>query len=185
MTELLHTGKVPGYENLYFDMERNQIAGGATSTVSKVRMPYLDALDYDEPGIFKGLAYLIPIRIYHADRAGFASVRGEESRRSTTSACSPAKTISPRSRRPAKDALINRHDYTTDELLHAFNRPVVKRLIELVRLRNTHPAFDGSLQVENSNVKAPSIPPGAAPDTSCTLRVDLRTGQFSIDEGAD
>ena len=71
LTELLHTGKVPGYENLYFDTESNQIAGGATSTVSKVRMPYLDALDYDEPGIFKGLAYLIPIRIYHADLGRF------------------------------------------------------------------------------------------------------------------
>jgi hypothetical protein len=71
LTELLHTGKVPGYENLYFDRQRNQIAGGATSTVAKVRMPYLDALDYDEPGIFKGLAYLIPIRIYHADLGRF------------------------------------------------------------------------------------------------------------------
>src|SRR5688572_21314102 len=71
LTELLHTGKVPGYENLYFDTQHNQIAGGATSTVSKVRMPYLDALDYDEPGIFKGLAYLIPIRIYHADLGRF------------------------------------------------------------------------------------------------------------------
>jgi hypothetical protein len=71
LTELLHTGKVPGYENLYFDTQRNQIAGGATSTVAKVRMPYLDALHYDEPGIFKGLAYLIPIRIYHADLGRF------------------------------------------------------------------------------------------------------------------
>ncbi|MSO21702.1 MAG: hypothetical protein EXQ58_00300 [Acidobacteria bacterium] len=34
-------------------------------------MPYLDALDYDAPGIFKGLAYLIPIRIYHADLGRF------------------------------------------------------------------------------------------------------------------
>src|SRR5262245_12194779 len=71
LTELLHTGKVPGYENLYFDIQRNQIAGGATSTVSKVRMPYLDALDYDEPGIFKGLAYLMPVRIFHADLGRF------------------------------------------------------------------------------------------------------------------
>jgi hypothetical protein len=71
LTELLHTGSVPGYENLYFDTALNQIAGGATSTVSKVRMPYLDALDYDEPGIFKGLAYLIPLRIYHADLGRF------------------------------------------------------------------------------------------------------------------
>jgi hypothetical protein len=73
LTELLHTGKVPGYENLYFDTESNQIAGGATSTVSKVRMPYLDALDYDEPGIFKGLAYLIPFASITRIWGGFAS----------------------------------------------------------------------------------------------------------------
>ena len=41
--------------------------------------------------------------------------------------------------------------HNRDELHHALNRPVVKRLIELIRLRNTHPAFDGSLHVENSN----------------------------------
>ena len=79
---------------------------------------------------------------------------------------------------------INRHDYTTDELHHAFNRPVVKRLIELIRLRNTHPAFDGSLHVENSNANTLHMH-WRCMDTSCTLRVDLRTGQFSIDERAD
>jgi sucrose 6(F)-phosphate phosphorylase len=79
---------------------------------------------------------------------------------------------------------INRHDYTTDELLHALDRPVVKRLIELVRLRNTHPAFDGSLHVENTNASALQLH-WRCMDATCTLRVDLRTGQFSIDEGAD
>jgi Type I phosphodiesterase / nucleotide pyrophosphatase len=71
LTDVLHAGKVPGYENLYFDVQRNRIAGGAASTVSKVRMPYLDVLDYDEPGIFKGLAYLLPVRIFHADLGRF------------------------------------------------------------------------------------------------------------------
>ena len=79
---------------------------------------------------------------------------------------------------------INRHDFTTDELHHAFNRPVVKRLIELIRLRNTHPAFDGSLHVENSSANTLYMH-WRCMDTSCTLRVDLRTGQFSIDEMAD
>ncbi len=71
LTEALHTAPVPGYENLYYDVQRNQIAGGATSTVSKVRMPYLDVLDYDEPGVFKGLAYIIPVRTYRADLGRF------------------------------------------------------------------------------------------------------------------
>ena len=71
LTEALHTAPVPGYENLYFDVQRNQIAGGATSTLSKVRMPYLEVLDYDEPGVFKGLAYIIPIKTYRADLGRF------------------------------------------------------------------------------------------------------------------
>lgn len=71
LTEVLQSEKVPGYENLYFDWERNAIAGGAASTVSKARIPYLEALDYDEPGIFKGLAYIIPVKTYRADLGRF------------------------------------------------------------------------------------------------------------------
>lgn len=42
---------------------------------------------------------------------------------------------------------INRHDYSLDEVDIALRRPVVQRLLNLVRLRNTHPAFDGSPRV--------------------------------------
>ena len=38
---------------------------------------------------------------------------------------------------------INRHCYTREELDEALTRPVVVRLLELIRLRNSHPAFDG------------------------------------------
>ena len=81
LSEVLHAEKVPGYENLYFDVQHNKIAGGAMSTVSKARIPYLEILDYDEPGIFKGLAYILPIKTYRADLGRFlkryaASARG-------------------------------------------------------------------------------------------------------------
>lgn len=44
---------------------------------------------------------------------------------------------------------INRHYYTEDEIAGEVKRPVVQRLIKLMKLRNTHPAFalDGNLQV--------------------------------------
>lgn len=71
LSEVLHAEKVPGYENLYFDVQRNKTAGGAMSTVSKARIPYLEILDYDEPGIFKGLAYILPIKTYRADLGRF------------------------------------------------------------------------------------------------------------------
>lgn len=38
---------------------------------------------------------------------------------------------------------INRHYYTHDEVLEAIKTPMVSRLLELIRLRNTHPAFNG------------------------------------------
>lgn len=42
---------------------------------------------------------------------------------------------------------INRPYYTQAEVLAALGRPVVQRLLELIRLRNAHPAFGGSFRV--------------------------------------
>ena len=38
---------------------------------------------------------------------------------------------------------INRHHYTSEQVESALERPVVKQLIGLIRLRNRHPAFNG------------------------------------------
>ena len=43
---------------------------------------------------------------------------------------------------------INRHYYTDDEIETALQQPMVKQLIDLIRLRNTHPAFEGEFHVE-------------------------------------
>jgi sucrose phosphorylase len=45
---------------------------------------------------------------------------------------------------------INRHYYSRDELLGALRRPVVAKLCELIRLRNTHPAFAGTFRIEDT-----------------------------------
>jgi len=44
---------------------------------------------------------------------------------------------------------INRHHYTPAEVEAALAKPVVRKLLELVRLRNTHPAFSGTCTVES------------------------------------
>jgi sucrose phosphorylase len=44
---------------------------------------------------------------------------------------------------------INRHYYTHQEVLAALEKPVVQRLIEIIKLRNTHPAFGGGSSVES------------------------------------
>ena len=43
---------------------------------------------------------------------------------------------------------INRHYYTDDEIETALKQPMVQKLIELIRLRNSHPAFNGDFHVE-------------------------------------
>jgi sucrose phosphorylase len=43
---------------------------------------------------------------------------------------------------------INRHYYTPDEIATALMRPLVQKQIELIRLRNAHPAFAGEFQVD-------------------------------------
>ena len=53
---------------------------------------------------------------------------------------------------------INRHYYQPMELGEALGKPMVKRLFELARLRNSHPAFDGEFAVSTPS------------DTSISLR---------------
>lgn len=42
---------------------------------------------------------------------------------------------------------INRHHYTPAEIEQALQRPVVRQLLELIRLRNAHPAFQGEFEL--------------------------------------
>ncbi|HET9656742.1 MAG TPA: hypothetical protein VFP72_15425, partial [Kineosporiaceae bacterium] len=39
---------------------------------------------------------------------------------------------------------VNRHTYTPEELHEQLTRPVVRALLTMIQLRNTHPAFDGT-----------------------------------------
>ena len=80
-----------------------------------------------------------------------SSCSPEGSRRSTTSASWPAETTTIPSKRTGEGRAINRHDYTSEEIEAALDRPVVRRIVDLVRLRNTHPAFDGDLVVDADN----------------------------------
>jgi sucrose phosphorylase len=78
---------------------------------------------------------------------------------------------------------INRHDYTSAEIDDELDRPVVQRLIDLIRVRNRHPAFDGTLQVEligHSRLRLS----WRADSRSCSLDVDMSNGRIIVDEGA-
>jgi len=66
---------------------------------------------------------------------------------------------------------INRHYYTMDEIEVARRQPLVQKQLELIRLRNTHPAFSGEFHVE-------------APTESC-IEICWQQGEQSIKLHAD
>lgn len=66
MTAMLHAATAPGYENRYYYRKKGKIVGGITVTLAQ-SAPYLKKLDYDEPGIFKGLHFILPVKSYRAD----------------------------------------------------------------------------------------------------------------------
>lgn len=78
---------------------------------------------------------------------------------------------------------INRHYYTKDEIAAEVERPVVKRLIELMKLRNEHPAFniDGDIKVEIPSENMLTIERSFG-DSRIKLTANLKTYQFNITE---
>jgi sucrose phosphorylase len=67
---------------------------------------------------------------------------------------------------------INRHHYSLDEAEQALQAPVVQRLLSLMELRSTHPAFAGEFELHQSNMSSVSMGWRAGAH-SCHLFVDL------------
>ena len=85
-------------------------------------------------------------------------------------------------RRMGDGRAINRHDYTIDEIDEALQRPVVRRLMDLIRLRNTHPAFGGELSVETDAEESVCLR-WQHRDAHLSLEVDLGVGRATIVDG--
>ena len=77
---------------------------------------------------------------------------------------------------------INRHNYAVGELENELRRPVVRRVLELVRLRMTHPAFDGELCVESDAASALCLR-WERGDARLALEVDLHRGSATLVDG--
>jgi sucrose phosphorylase len=75
---------------------------------------------------------------------------------------------------------INRHYYTRSEIDHALERPVVADLVRLIRLRNSHPAFDGTFEMAPSPDDVLEL--GWRNEQEfAKLRVDLRSGDYRLE----
>jgi sucrose phosphorylase len=79
---------------------------------------------------------------------------------------------------------VNRRDYTPDEISAALDRPVVQRVLNLVRLRNTHPAFDGELRVDSPDDRSIQMH-WRHGDASLALEVDFAAACASVFDGDD
>ena len=76
---------------------------------------------------------------------------------------------------------INRHRYASGEIATELERPVVKALFGLCRLRNDFPAFDGDLEVTLDGTRLTMMRRGRQyRDSVATLTVDLASGLASI-----
>jgi sucrose phosphorylase len=84
--------------------------------------------------------------------------------------------------RTGEGRAINRHDFSMEEVASALERPVVRRILELIRLRANHPAFQGELDVERRASTGLRLTWTHGPAT-CRLDVDLASGTCAIDEG--
>ena len=110
---------------------------------------------------------------------GRSSCSLEESRRSTTSVSLPARTMVGPSSSLGKDGLINRQNYTTEEVQAAIRRPVVQRILRLIQLRNSYPAFDGTLEVSLSDPSTLLLS-WRNGDAQCVLQVDIASSETTI-----
>jgi sucrose phosphorylase len=81
--------------------------------------------------------------------------------------------------RTGEGRAINRHDFTRAEILAAVERPVVRRVLDLIRLRAMHPAFDGRLEVTTTGRAALRLTWTTGP-ASCRLDVDLASGRCEV-----
>ncbi len=74
---------------------------------------------------------------------------------------------------------INRHNFTVDEIDEAVNKPVVQRLMKLIRFRNQYPAFNGTFSVLETRDDKISLS-WEKDELYCILKIDLNTYSTQI-----
>jgi len=78
---------------------------------------------------------------------------------------------------------INRHYYSRQEILDRLGRPVVAALLDLIRFRNAHPAFDGACTVGGAGSQVVLTWENGA--HRAVLEADLASASARIEATAD
>lgn len=74
---------------------------------------------------------------------------------------------------------INRHYFSPEEIQEAIGKPMTQRLFELIRLRNTHPALQGTFVVRDAPSNMLSMQ-WSFENHKLELEVDLRGRRFEV-----
>jgi sucrose 6(F)-phosphate phosphorylase len=75
---------------------------------------------------------------------------------------------------------INRHNFSLEEIEESLQKDVVQRLLELIRFRNEHPAFNGEFKIHNT--ASDEVRLGwEKDDTYCQLFINLNTSKSVIE----
>jgi len=85
-------------------------------------------------------------------------------------------------RRTGDGRAINRHDYGSEEVEEALRRPVVGRIVDIIRLRNRHPAFAGGMCARTEGDGAIRLE-WRSDSTELALAVDFIAGRAALIEG--
>ena len=80
---------------------------------------------------------------------------------------------------PADPRGINRTNYTAEEVEAAVQKPLARRILAMLRLRNTHPAFGGEPEIGRTPDDRLLLTRSAGGETVC-LDADLRTHRYEI-----
>ncbi len=75
---------------------------------------------------------------------------------------------------------VNRHYYSPAEIEQALERPVVQRLLALLRWRASEPAFDGTFELLESAGHVVAVR-WSSPESTIRVEVDLTSGSVSVD----
>jgi sucrose phosphorylase len=79
---------------------------------------------------------------------------------------------------------INRHHYSAEEVRQALERPVVRELCRLIRLRNSHPAFGGRFQLLKSGAEVLDLQWTSGSHTA-RLKLNFASLDYSIETQAE
>jgi len=74
---------------------------------------------------------------------------------------------------------LNRHNYSIEEIDEEVRRPIVAKLLRLIHLRNSHPAFNGNVTINQFSDQEISLT-WANQGQHATLFVDLRNNSSLI-----